>query len=250
MDNNPAVLVITRSGTPRCTAISNHLAKLGLCFDVIEAVFPGNDEDLSAHHDEARRVSEVGYPLRRGEIGCFLSHRKAWEHIAKNKIKSALILEDDALLTGEAIGAITELTEAAGDKALAIRLVSVPSRRSRTWKILPMGVRICQPRGPVYLTVAYLITVTGAGRLLAASKRFWHPVDAFMTFEWLHGCAMMTTEPELAIHDDGGQSVIGARPKVTMGWVRRVRREIARSCEKWHLMRAQRRTRKTLGMID
>lgn len=40
------------------------------------------------------RVGETS--LRRGEIGCYLAHYSLWQHIVKNNIKHAFILEDDA----------------------------------------------------------------------------------------------------------------------------------------------------------
>jgi glycosyl transferase family 25 len=43
-----------------------------------------------------RKSNKVGNPrMRRGQIGCFESHRRIWEHVAKNNIPYAVIFEDD-----------------------------------------------------------------------------------------------------------------------------------------------------------
>ena len=38
-------------------------------------------------------------PLTLGEIGCAISHIKVYEHMVENNIKSAIILEDDAIVS-------------------------------------------------------------------------------------------------------------------------------------------------------
>ena len=38
-------------------------------------------------------------PLTLGEIGCAISHIKVYEHMVENNIESAIILEDDAIVS-------------------------------------------------------------------------------------------------------------------------------------------------------
>lgn len=45
--------------------------------------------------NDAKYNKSLYSPLTRGAIGCALSHRKIWLEIIKNKIQTALILEDD-----------------------------------------------------------------------------------------------------------------------------------------------------------
>jgi len=40
------------------------------------------------------------FPLIPAEVGCALGHKKAWEHIIRNNIKCAIVLEDDIEPTG------------------------------------------------------------------------------------------------------------------------------------------------------
>ena len=41
----------------------------------------------------------VWNPMTRGQIGCFMSHRKAWQHVVDRKLPFALIIEDDCDLS-------------------------------------------------------------------------------------------------------------------------------------------------------
>lgn len=48
--------------------------------------------------DKNNAFSKILYKkLSPGEVGCFLSHRKAWEIISKGEEKFGLVLEDDAV---------------------------------------------------------------------------------------------------------------------------------------------------------
>jgi len=49
-----------------------------------------------------------------GEVGCALSHRKAWQYIVDNKLESAVILEDDFGLTKEFKGSFLDSIDKQG----------------------------------------------------------------------------------------------------------------------------------------
>jgi len=49
--------------------------------------------------------------LRRGEIGCYLSHIKSWDAFLKSNYKYALILEDDAVFIDDFKNKFTELLD-------------------------------------------------------------------------------------------------------------------------------------------
>jgi glycosyl transferase family 25 len=54
-----------------------------------------------------RKSNKVGNPrMRRGQIGCFESHRRIWEHVAKSNIPYAVIFEDDVDLRPQHLNTI------------------------------------------------------------------------------------------------------------------------------------------------
>ena len=55
------------------------------------------------------------YPfvLGPGEIGCFLSHRKAWQEISQRKLDAGLVLEDDVSIDDAQLAKSLELLQGA-----------------------------------------------------------------------------------------------------------------------------------------
>jgi len=70
------------------------LAKLGLEFKILAAtsVEDISDETYKKHYFDWQR------PLRKTEVACYFSHRRAWNRVIKSN-KPALILEDDAIMS-------------------------------------------------------------------------------------------------------------------------------------------------------
>jgi len=56
---------------------------------------------LETYYDKEKAINDLGRELTLNEIGCALSHRKAWEQILQQpNCDYGLILEDDALISG------------------------------------------------------------------------------------------------------------------------------------------------------
>ena len=83
---------------------SNQLEKLGLDFEIIEAVC-ASDFKPKSHHFETHRWQR---PLRDVEVACYASHRLTWDRVIYMN-EPALIIEDDALLSSEVPRLLKEL---------------------------------------------------------------------------------------------------------------------------------------------
>lgn len=79
--------------TERLTEQKRQFNRLGLSFDRLSAVsiHDFNDEEYNQLAFSGQR------PLKKAELACFLSHKKAWEHVVSANEPFA-ILEDDAIL--------------------------------------------------------------------------------------------------------------------------------------------------------
>lgn len=102
----PILVISLKKDIARKTEITAALNKLGLKFDFIDAVY---GKDLT--HDEINSVyyhdkSLLKRKINNNEIGCALSHFKAYEFILQNKMDKAIILEDDAIITEKFIKAL------------------------------------------------------------------------------------------------------------------------------------------------
>jgi glycosyl transferase family 25 len=86
--------------------VSRHLADLGLdSVEIIDAVrgslLSASERRLQA--DDARSVARYGRELTAGELGCALSHVRAYERLLAGRDEFALILEDDAVLLPDVV---------------------------------------------------------------------------------------------------------------------------------------------------
>jgi glycosyl transferase, family 25 len=116
MSAQPCIFVINMAkDKDRMLAMSQQLAALNLLFERIEAVVGA---DLTA--EEKRKLYSdfwfrflMGRSAIAGELGCYLSHKKAWRTIKERKLPWAVVLEDDVLLPaglGETLKTIEQNT--------------------------------------------------------------------------------------------------------------------------------------------
>lgn len=102
------VLIINLArSTERLDFQMQQCARLGLAFQRLAAV---STDDIS---EEDYQALGFGWqrPLRKVEVACFLSHKKAWETVLELNAP-ALILEDDAVLAQHMPDALAEIEQA------------------------------------------------------------------------------------------------------------------------------------------
>jgi glycosyl transferase family 25 len=219
---------ITHPGSARHGRFVAILESLGIPFELSPAVFLQGELPWSGHYDHETRMRNLGYPMRAGEVGCFLAHRAVWETASRQK-GCTLVLEDDAFVDSSCRPAILAAADLLSGRSSAARLISQPRPSFRTWRQVAGGTALVRPCRNGNLTVGYLITQEGACALLQKSESFWCPVDDYMNLEYVHGCLMLHFEPEIAEHRDGGVSLIGGRTKPSVSLRTRIVREILRA---------------------
>lgn len=89
-----AVVINLAHSTERLAFQKQQLDDLGISWTHIPAV---SIDEISEHEYEAK-ANGWERKLRKTEVACFLSHKKAWEYVVE-KNQPILILEDDALLS-------------------------------------------------------------------------------------------------------------------------------------------------------
>lgn len=176
-----------------------------------------------------RQIWDPRYPhaLRRGEIGCFLSHRKAWQAIIDQKLDAALILEDDVTFDAdclrEAINFVLENMVAEDYIQFQVRDIdsSCPVIFSDEKHSL------IQPRPAPLRTTAQIVTRAAATRLLELTTCIDRPVDAFLQLTWVTGVPIKVVLPRVVteISQQIGGSTLGGKGRP---WHERLRREILR----------------------
>ena len=89
-----ALVINLDNAKERWTFQEKQLNELGIQYKRWEA----NSVDTLADDDYEKWANDWQRKLRRTEVACFLSHYRAWWHIAHSD-QSFLVLEDDALLS-------------------------------------------------------------------------------------------------------------------------------------------------------
>lgn len=134
----------------------------------------------------------LGFELTRGEIGCFLSHKKAWQHcIESNQV--TLVLEDDFLLE-------PHFTEA----------LNIAIYKYQDWDIFRLQALSETPYEPLAafgrLTIVknlkdplasagYIIKPSGAKKLLENSSQIFEPIDHFLEHAKFHKAKIVAIKP-------------------------------------------------------
>jgi len=185
----------------RLEAMHAHLSVLDIAYERV----PGVD---GAALDEAQfrqytRENRYYKPLRRGEVGCYLSHNKALQCFLDSNTPYALILEDDARLDSDACTVITAalaLRDSDRDTLRQWDLLKLNRPRRRWIELARLGTRFLVEYGlsvPATTTAA-LWTRAGAERWLAAFRGCPRPIDCDLQYPWECGLTILSIHPPIA----------------------------------------------------
>ena len=197
-------------------------------------IWPAVDGSVMSATDLASTVGtqlfEPAYPfpLKTGEIGCFLSHRQIWAEIIRRDIDAALIIEDDAGLDPAPFDDALDL---AIDHIQTLGYIQFQTRPPQGPKTL-IDTRgdsvLVVPQLGGLRTTAQMVSGWAARLLLAQSDTFDRPVDTFVQSHWQTGLRPAMIHPsgvfEAADTLDGSTIQGGKKPLL-----QKLGREISRS---------------------
>lgn len=208
----PVFVISLKDEQARRDVIANHLKERGFNFEFLDAV-DGRQMDVLAHpdYDTARRRAAHGRDLKPGELGCFLSHRAAYEKIVEQNLDYALLLEDDARLHGDTKAVLENLIATNFDFDIVRLLGSPKVAKGKHRKIIPLHkdfwlVRLRTAPGGAHAT---LISRKGTQKLLNATQKFAFPIDTVLGRCWETGIQAYSIQPGLAVQDLSFDSAIG-----------------------------------------
>ena len=99
--NYKCFIIHLKRAINRKVYVDDIISKLDMTSEIIDAVDGKllTDKDILNHYSETPLFSP-SYPFRvnKGEVGCFMSFRKAWQEIVDQKLSAGLIFEDDVSL--------------------------------------------------------------------------------------------------------------------------------------------------------
>lgn len=186
------VYVLTMRDEARITSIKRQMSKLAFKYQYIDATVLKNIEQANHPIDHAAIFERYGRILTKGEIGCFLSHRRIWKKVIASG-KSGVIFEDDALVDKDVkkfLNCLT-ITPIAFDVILLghskkdhrhkkLYQFLEPLKKSEKLNGFSLGRGFkTWPSG----AVGYVVTLAGAEKLLDASRKINCVLDDWPFFE-------------------------------------------------------------------
>jgi GR25 family glycosyltransferase involved in LPS biosynthesis len=192
----PVVPVLNFTARPDAEGSIHGVADLPQA-EVLEAV-DGRLPKVQASVDvRPGDLFEPRYPfaIAGGEVGCFLSHRKAWQKIVDEGWDTALVVEDDLEIDPDTRDALLRLIARHAGPQRFIRIPPKDREPVTTVTDREEGLLLFTPRRIGLQTTAQLVGREAAKRLLACTERLDRPVDSFLQMHWASGQKIETILP-------------------------------------------------------
>jgi glycosyl transferase family 25 len=190
-DLQTIVISLLRSPQRRETAQSE-LSRTNLKWSFLDAV---DGSQLKSHPPEYKphKVKRLlGFELTPNEIGCFLSHKQAWQACLKNN-QPTLVFEDDFILLPHFENTLQLLLTEFQDWRL-IRLQALAKTQHDVVKTTGDISIVKNHEDPLGAT-AYIVKPEAAKILVEHAKDIYEPLDHFLEHEQKHGVEMLAVKP-------------------------------------------------------
>ncbi|XP_055256653.1 inactive glycosyltransferase 25 family member 3 [Moschus berezovskii] len=123
-----------------------------------------------------------GRTLTKGEVGCFLSHYSIWEEVVTRGLAQVVVFEDDVRFESNFKGRLEQLMEEVEAEKLPWDLIYLGRKQVNPEEEAAVeGLPHLVVAGYSYWTLAYVLSLAGARKLLASQPlRRMLPVDEFL----------------------------------------------------------------------
>jgi glycosyl transferase family 25 len=187
------ILVISlEQSLSRREQAASELAKTTLDWRFLDAV-DGRKLSYPIPEYPANKVKRLlGFELTPNEIGCFLSHRAAWQQCIATQIPT-LVFEDDFLLLPHFEHCVEQLLNHPKDWQIVRlqALLETPSDKLKSFDQFDLVQNHADPLG----ATAYLIQPAAAKILVAFSEQIYEPLDHFLEHHAKHGQLTLAAKP-------------------------------------------------------
>ena len=210
----PPTFVINLDKSPeRMANISERLNELEIPFERISGVYGAelSQDEILNSYDLELNLKSYRRELPCGEIGCYLSHIKAWKIIVERQLSCALILEDDILIDSEIRQFIQQLGKSTGDFDIVKLYCSKLKPKIISSEPIGPNHRLCRFQKVLSGNQGQLITLNGAKKLLATYQKFGRPVDVDIHHWWEPGINVLGVFPSVVKIIENAQSDIDSQ---------------------------------------
>jgi glycosyl transferase family 25 len=187
------VLVISlERSLERRKRVEEQLSKTSINWRFLDAVDGYALARMPFSYKQAKVKRLQGYELTPGEVGCYLSHIKAWESCVANQ-KITLVFEDDFLLNAEFEVVLNDLLNIQHKWDL-VRLSGIYQTEDRLLanrELYSLVQNLGEPCG----TASYVLNPRAASILLKNTADIYEPVDHFLEHFNKHGLRCLAAKP-------------------------------------------------------
>lgn len=198
----------------RRARIESELKRLRLEGERIDAVWWASvpTAQQSALYSEALNRRQYYKPLVAGEKGCYASHLVAWQKLLDSAAPAMIVLEDDIRLDDRFLE-VTEAIARLEEPWDMVKLMGREHEKVRARRALTIGTDLVEYRRVPSMTAGYVVSRSGATKLLASRKPFGRPIDVDLRFWWENDLRILGVVPPVLILDDTSLvSSIGQKP--------------------------------------
>ncbi|MDC1293092.1 glycosyltransferase family 25 protein, partial [Amylibacter sp.] len=205
------------------------ISKINMETEIIDAV-DGKllARDIILKHYSKTPLHQPAYPfiLNNGEIGCFLSFRKAWQNIVDQNLSAGLIFEDDVSLDLHVFEkSLTSSFKWINEYGYIQFQVRDNPKNSKIL-ISNQEAQLLQPSPILLRCSAQLVSYSSAKKLLEVTEKFDRPVDGLLQLDWDTGIQVTSINPS-GVNDNTNASG-GSNLSLRIPFSRRIKQEFKR----------------------
>lgn len=132
--------------------------------------------------------------LSKTEVACFLSHRQCWREIIDRNLPWAIILEDDMQVDRSLSTFIQSIADIPFDWD-CLKLMEHPIKRKEKMSQAFKDWQVVTYNKVPARTGAYVLSQSGAIKMLAANQKIVRPVDIEFQYWWEHNLRIYGVKP-------------------------------------------------------
>lgn len=205
---NSAFLLInmdrSKSRLDQCVSL---LTQYNVDFHRIEGVDGRNLSPQQLNAALAPSFSGYYKVLSKGEIGCYLSHRKCWEYMVERQLDYAVILEDDFTLQ-EDINSLRRYIDAIDRPWDCIKLMEYQDKRKAVFSLPCLDKQLIRYDKIPSCTCAYVLSLSGAKKMLVHSEKISRPIDIDFQYWWESDILIYGLKPYMVAVNPAQESTI------------------------------------------
>ena len=210
----PPVFVISLArAAERRADMVRRLDAADVRYEIVDAV-DGATLDLSQLKERIKpgllseKADRVADTLNSGAIGCYLSHYRVWERMVREGVECALVLEDDVEWSGDFFQVVREVVASEWHWEIVNLSTAQPSKIVKVLGVVGDNRKFGLSSRSRATAAAYLISLSGAKKLLSYCREIRGAIDALYIQWWRHGATYYYVSPSPASQTGKHPSII------------------------------------------